>query len=114
MAKQRKRNNVFKEYFSEFGLRQICDIVMLVGAITIIVGLFVAIGSVSASEIILLVGIAIYIVASGLAITRAVLVLVSNINHRAPEYKRAIVNTVIMSIIFALAVFALVWLIVTM
>mgnify|MGYP007064637410 FL=1 len=42
---------------------------------------------------------------------RAVLVLTDKkINHRSPEYKRAITNTVVMSVIFAVAVFGLLYL----
>ena len=104
-----KKQNIFARYFENFGLRQICDMMMVAGAILLIVGLSI---SLSASLIVLGVGLGIYIVASGLAIVRAVLVLTSKINHRAPEYKRAIVNTVIMGVIFALAVFALIYLLV--
>ena len=107
-----KKQNVFARYFADFGLRQICDILMIVGAIMLIVGLSISVASLSASIIVLGIGLGVYIVASGLAIVRAVLVLTSKINHRAPEYKRAIVNTVIMGVIFALAVFALIYLLV--
>lgn len=107
-----KKQNIFARYFENFGLRQICDMMMVAGAILLIVGLSISAASLSASFIVLGVGLGIYIVASGLAIVRAVLVLTSKINHRAPEYKRAIVNTVIMGVIFALAVFALIYLLV--
>lgn len=107
-----KKQNIFARYFENFGLRQICDMMMVAGAILLIVGLSISAASLSASLIVLGVGLGIYIVASGLAIIRAVLVLTSKINHRAPEYKRAIVNTVIMGVIFALAVFALIYLLV--
>lgn len=107
-----KKQNIFARYFENFGLRQICDMMMVAGAILLIVGLSISAALLSASLIVLGVGLGIYIVASGLAIVRAVLVLTSKINHRAPEYKRAIVNTVIMGVIFALAVFALIYLLV--
>ncbi len=35
-----------------------------------------------------------------------------NVNHRDPAYKSAIINVVIMGVLFALAVFGLVWTIV--
>lgn len=107
-----KKQNIFARYFENFGLRQICDMMMVAGAILLIVGLSISAASLLASLIVLGVGLGVYIVASGLAIVRAVLVLTSKINHRAPEYKRAIVNTVIMGVIFALAVFALIYLLV--
>lgn len=107
-----KKQNIFARYFADFGIRQICDITMLVGAVLLIVGLFVSLASLSASLVILGVGLGIYIVASVLSIVRCVFVLISKINHRAPEYKRAIVNTVIMSVILVLSIVALVVLIV--
>ena len=81
-----KKQNIIARYFSDFGLRQICDILMIIGAITLIVGLFISLASVSVSLTILTVGLCIYIVASVLALVRTVLVLCSKINHRSPEY----------------------------
>lgn len=101
MAKAKKKNFI-AAYFSNFGLRQICDILMLIGAVMIIVGL-------CSTELVLTIGFGIYAVASALAIVRAVLILVSGINHRAPEYKNAIVNVCVMSVIFALSVFGFIW-----
>lgn len=96
MAAKAKKKNFIQAYFSDFGVRQICDLLMLAGAIVLLVGIFV-------SEIVITVGLGIYLVATALAIYRSVRVLCSKINHRAPEYKSAIVNTVIMGLIFALA-----------
>lgn len=104
-----KKQNIIARYFSDFGLRQICDILMIIGAITLIVGLFISLASVSVALTILTVGLCIYIVASVLALVRTVLVLCSKINHRSHEYKRAIVNTVIMAVILALSVFGLIY-----
>ena len=105
---EKKKTN----YFSNFGLRQICDIAMLLGAVLVLVGLFVALGSLKASHIILGIGLGVYIVATALSLVRTITVLVTVKNHRNPEYKRAIVNTVIMGIIFAIAVFGFVYLLV--
>ena len=107
-----KKQNIIARYFSDFGLRQICDILMIIGAITLIVGLFISLASVSVSITVLTVGLCIYIVASVLALVRTVTVLCSKINHRSPDYKRAIVNTVIMAVIFALSVFGLIYVLV--
>lgn len=104
MAK--KKQNIFVRYFTPFGLRQICDLVMLVGVVLLIVGLFNLDG-------VLLAGFICYAVGSGLSIVRCCMVLFSKtINHRDPAYKAAIVNVVIMGVLFALAVFGLVWTIV--
>ena len=102
MAAKAKKQNFIQAYFSDFGLRQICDFLMLGGAIVLIVGIFV-------SEIVITVGLAIYLVATGLAIFRSVRVLCSKINHRSPEYKNAIINTVMMGVIFAVALFGFIY-----
>ena len=101
MAKAKKQNFI-AAYFSNFGLRQICDILMVIGAVVLIVGLCTV-------DIVLTIGFGVYAVAAALAIVRAAAVLASGINHRAPEYKNAIVNTVIMSLIFVLALFGLIY-----
>lgn len=101
MAKAKKQNFIVA-YFSDFGLRQICDFLMIAGAVVLIVGL-------CTTEIVLTVGFGIYAVAAGLAIARAVKVLTSKINHRNPEFKNAIVSVCVMGAIFALTVFGFVW-----
>lgn len=102
----KKKKNVFVRYFTPFGLRQVCDLVMLVGVILLIVGLCNLDG-------VLLAGFICYAIGSGLSVVRCCTVLFSKkINHRDPAYKAAIVNAVIMGVLFALAVFGLVWTIV--
>ena len=97
-----KNQNFIQAYFSDFGLRQICDFLMLGGAVVLIVGLF-------NMKTVLMVGLGIYVVASALAIVRSTVVLVSGINHRAPEYKNALINVIIMGVIFALALFGFIF-----
>lgn len=111
--KENKKKNIFARYFENFGLRQICDMLMIIGAITLLVGLFVSISAYRASVVVLVVGLCIYIVGCVIALVRTVSVLISKkINHRSPEYKRAIVNTVIMGVILALAIFGLIYILV--
>lgn len=105
-------SNPIVNYFVPFGLKQVCDILMIAGAILLIVGLSISKANLSASIVVLGVGLGIYIAASALAIVRCTLVLCSGINHRSPEYKRATVNVSIMAVICALAIFGLVWLLV--
>ena len=102
MAVKAKKRNFIQAYFSNFGVRQICDFLMLGGAIVLLVGIFV-------SNIVIAVGLGIYIVATLLALYRSVRVLCSKINRRSPEYKNAIINTVIMGLIFALALFGFIY-----
>lgn len=102
MAAKAKKQNFIQAYFSNFGLRQICDFLMLGGAIVLLVGVFV-------SNLVITVGLGIYLVATAMAIVRSVMVLCSKINKRSPEYKNAIINTVIMSVIFALALFGFIY-----
>ena len=102
MATKAKKKNFIQAYFSDFGIRQICDFLMLGGAIVLLVGIFV-------SNLIITIGLGIYLAATILAIFRSVRVLASKINHRSPEYKNAIINTVIMGIIFVLALFGFIY-----
>ena len=102
MAVKAKKRNFIQAYFSNFGIRQICDILMFGGAIVLLVGIFV-------SEIVIAVGLGIYLAATALAIFRSVRVLCSKINHRSPEYKNAIINTALMGVIFVLALFGFIY-----
>lgn len=102
MAAKAKKRNFIQAYFSNFGIKQICDFLMVGGAIVLFVGIFV-------SEIVVAIGMGIYLAATVLAIFRSVRVLCSKINHRSPEYKNAIINTVIMGLIFVLALFGFIY-----
>lgn len=102
----KKKRNAFVRYFTPFGLRQVCDLLMLVGFVLLIVGLCTVDG-------VLLAGFICYAVGAAMSIARCCLVLFSKtINHRDPAYKSAIINASIMGVLFALAVFGLVWTIV--
>ena len=104
MAK--KKQNFIVAYFSHFGLRQIGDILMLVGGIILIVGL-------CTTNLVATIGLGFYIAAAAIAIIRSVMVLTSGINKRSPEYKASVINLVIMVLIFGLAVFGFIWSIVS-
>lgn len=106
MAKKRRRKNAFVRYFVPFGLRQICDLLLLSAAIVLIVGMCIY---ETATTIVLLVGLIMFALGSLLAMVRAIRVLTSGINKRAPEYKHAIVNTVLMGIMLALAVVGIIY-----
>lgn len=112
MAKSKNKKNFLVRYFTPFGLRQVCDILMIVAAIMLIVGLSVACNTKPVNDVVLLIGLCIYVLASALSLITPVKTLFSKINHRAPEYKRALTNTVVFGIIFALSVFALIYLLV--
>ncbi len=98
---KKKSKNFIAAYFKPFGLRQLCDILMLAGAIVIFVGFFT-------EQIVITVGIAIYMFASLLAIFRSVRVLFNkDINKRSPERRNAIINIVVMSVLVIIGVLAL-------
>ncbi len=102
----KKKQNIFVRYFVPFGLRQVCDLVMIIGSILLIVGLCTVDG-------VLIAGFAAYAVGAGISVVRCCLVLFSkDVNHRDPAYKSAIINVAIMGVLFALAVFGLIWTIV--
>lgn len=97
-----KKGNVFVRYFTPFGLRQICDLLMLVGVVLLIVGLCTVDG-------VLLAGFICYMIGAAVSIVRCCLVLFSGIKHRDPAYKSAVINTAIMGVLFALALFGMIW-----
>lgn len=102
----KKKQNAFVRYFVPFGLRQVCDMLMLVGTILLIVGLCTVDG-------VLLAGFIVYAIASAISVVRCCLVLFDKeMNHRDPAYKSAIINVVIMGVLFVLAVFGFIWTIV--
>lgn len=98
----KKKQNVFVRYFTPFGLRQVCDILMLIGTVLLIVGLFNLDG-------VLLAGFIVYMVGSGASVARCCLTLFGTTNHRDPAFKAAIINVAIMGVLFALSVFGMVW-----
>ncbi len=102
MERTRKKQNIFVRYFTPFGLRQVCDFVMLVGFVLLIVGL-------CTTEGVLLAGFICYAVGSLTSVVRCCITLFTTKNHRDPVFKTAVVNTVIMGVLFALALFGLIW-----
>ncbi len=99
----KKKRNVFVRYFTPFGLRQVCDLVMLVGVVLLIVGLF-------NYDAILLAGFICYAAGAAISVVRCCTVLFSKkINHRDPAYKSAIINAAIMGVLLALAIFGIIW-----
>lgn len=102
----KKKQNIFVSYFVPFGLRQICDLLIVVGSILLIVGLATVDG-------VLIAGFVAYAIGAGISIARCCMVLFNKeVNHRDPAYKSAIINVVIMGVLFILAVFGLIWTIV--
>jgi hypothetical membrane protein len=76
---------------------------MLAGAIVILVGIFG-----TRTDILTAVGIGIYILACVLAIFRAIKAMRAAQSKRAPEYKNALINICIMSVILVIAIIAIV------
>ena len=108
MAQSRKKKkNLFVAYFTPFGLRQICDLLMLAGAITIFVGIFVSVYL--SVNIVAAIGMGLYVIACGIAIFRTLrIILQKDINKRSPEYKNAVINLCIMIVILVAAVFGII------
>lgn len=94
-----KKQNVFVAYFKPFGLRQVCDIMMLVSAILIIISLCIQ----ETGLLLMTIGLAFFIVPAALSMIRAIVFLTGNVNKRSPEFKKAITIIVFMAIGIALA-----------
>ncbi|MCL2675829.1 MAG: hypothetical protein FWE84_04510 [Firmicutes bacterium] len=103
---KRRRKNAFMRYFTPFGLRQLCDIVLFVAAIVVIVGLSIY---EKHTTVVLIVGLSLFLAGALLAAYRSVRVLLSGINKRSPEYKAALVNAIIMGALTVLAVVGLIF-----
>ena len=102
---KRKQRNILIRYLTPFGLKQIGDIILIILApIMTILGM--ALFTVTPN--VLPVGLGLFILGGAIAIFRSVIVIVTLKNKRAPEYKRAIVNIIIMGVLVILAVIAMV------
>jgi len=102
-TKKKKKKGAFARYFTPFGLRQVCDLLMIFGAIMMFIGLFVH--GFMGINIVVLIGLGMYVVASLLAMFRCLKVITNKeISKKSMERKRAVTNIIIMSVILALAV----------
>ena len=106
-AKTKKNKNIFTAYFTPFGLRQICDILIFASIIVIFVGIFTV-------DLVTVIGFSLFALACVLAMFRAIRVMVrKDINKRSPEYKNALINVIIMGILLIIAVlgilFSTIW-----
>ena len=96
-------NKKTKSYFSHFGIKQVCDITLIAASIVLIVGMFVEPVAVAIT------GFALFIAGAAVSIVRVLLVMTRKISHSSPEFKNALVNIIIMTIVLALAIFGLVY-----
>lgn len=96
---RRRKRNFWAEYFRNFGLRQLVGLIMVACSIALIFGLIFK------SEITLLIAFSVYSVAALFSMLMSVITMIKN-NRRSPEFKRAMINLIIMTVIFALALFA--------
>ena len=106
MMTDKKKKNYIAAYFTPFGLKQLCDITMVLAAIVIIVGMCIT----GVTFVVAFVGSILMALGAAIAILRCVKVFTSGINNRSAAYKNAIINVVIMGIIFALSVFLAIYL----
>ena len=103
MPTKAKKKNIFAAYFTPFGLRQVCDILIFASIIVIFVGIFTL-------EVISAVGFGMFAAGCLLAMFRAVKVRVKkDINKRSPEYKHAMVNVIIMAFLLIIAVLGILY-----
>ena len=103
MERTRKKQNPFVRYFTPFGLKQICDLAMLVGFVLLIVGLCTVNG-------VLLAGFIVYLLASGASIALCIKIMIQRREHKKdPSYKSARINLIIMSVLCAIALFGMIW-----
>ena len=101
-----KKKNLFAAYFEDFGLRQISQMLLVCGMIVMIVSFFLT-DAVQACTILVVVGASIIAVASAIGLAYYIITAVKTNRHRA-EFKNAIVNIVISSVLLVAAVVGIV------
>ncbi len=100
-----KKKNFIVRYFENFGLKQISEILLGVGLIALIVSLFFT-EQVEFAKIFMSITLLIVAIAFALCVVRHVLVIVDKkVNRRSPEFKSAVINTVISGLFFLVALF---------
>ncbi len=100
-----KKKNFIVRYFSNFGLKQISEILLFIGLVTLIVSLFFT-EEVEFARIFMSITLAVVAFAFALCLVRHLLVVFNKkINHRSPEFKNAVVNAIIAGLFFAVALF---------
>ncbi len=97
-----------KKYSKSYVLTIIGNVLMIVGALVLIVSLFLT-DKVTADTVLIAIGCGIVALAFCVSLARTVPVLFSKINHRSPEYKNAIIFTIIAGVCLILAIFGLVF-----
>ena len=102
-----------KKYSKSYILTIISNTLMVLGALALIVALFLT-DKVTADTILIAVACGVLALAFCVSLIRTVPVLFSKINHRSPEYKNAILFTIIAGVCFALAVFGLIFALATL
>lgn len=102
MERSYNKKNAFARYFTPFGLRQIGDMLMLAGFVVLIVGLCTV-------DSVLLAGFICYGLGAACAIARSCITMATVKNRRDPNFKSAVINLAIMGVLFALALFGIIW-----
>lgn len=95
-----KKKNFIAAYFTPFGLKQICDIILLIGAVLLIVGMCVSLSTL----VVALIGTIFMAVGSFIVVCRMTYTM-THVNKKTSRFKNALVNLILMSIFFAVSLF---------
>ena len=105
-----KKKCFVAKYFENFGIKQINDILLVLGMITLIIALCLY-GNFQASAILVVCASVILCAAFAIGLVRHIMTAKSTSKHH-PEFKHAIVNIVITGIGVAITLFAFIYAIV--
>ena len=86
-----------------YGFKIIADIAITVGVILLVISLFFAGSNPSRTHILMLVALFFVLAGSIVGIIFDILILTSKINKRSPRYRSALVNFVVLAILFVVA-----------
>lgn len=99
VKRRKKKSNFLAAYFKDFGLRQFVGLIIIACSIALIFGLIFK------SQLTLLIAFSVYAGGAFLSMAESVMIM-TKAHKRSPEFKRAMVNLIIMTVIFAIALFA--------
>ena len=102
------KKNFIAKYFENFSIKQVSDILLVLGIIAMIVALFIA-DLVEPATILIACASGVLVVAFGLGLTRHILNFVKIKKRRHPEFNATLTNTIISSIGLIISIIGLIF-----
>jgi len=112
LTKAKRRFNSFGRAVGKsvkrYGPKLIADLALATGAVIMIVSLFFASSNPARTHTLILVGLFFVLAGAVIGLVLDILILTSKINTRSPRYRSALVNAVVLSILFVVALIGII------